>query len=688
MRKHVLALAAVVVFFAVPAFAKFGVRPGWTKAYVNSASRPQVESLVAATNSELLWIYPTKALVYTPRLQTLQTKAIEMGMSASQAKDIPDTFEVNGVTVDPRNDVPAEDDFREYSSKLGLYILQFAGNWDPAMATELSALGVTVVATTASNNAAIVQASLGDVRKTDQLPWLAHRDLLHPRFKGTRRHVDPDLYYGAKFTVALTAPDANRIAQQLALPSHAGTSNNFNFQGADVRVLFEHPLVSSVTLTDSLVGIRGTLPGHGPSGSQIVLNVVDALQIDEVRFNGVRAEFTRIDFDRIRATVPGLPHGPADIMVLRADGWRQVLPSRENYGFRVTERLGESTFARGDLLISLAADESINGPLFYRLEWFTPYSELRRTRGVAMIDRQLFFSADGFLFGTTFDTPRRYDAHLDDAGRGADVLKNVNVVTTDRDGRAFILANGELRRHAPNGDLQEKIPYAVARTIDLSADQCTLVVAGAHGLELFDGCRMQSMGLAMVGSWTVARFLPDGTILAGRDDGTLFRVTTGGGILATTFAGNNLRFAIAPDGNFVWVAHDGQIDRFDLTTQLLTETPLAWESTVIQTFTVYGEWTAGRGDAAYDDDIIVDEVQGFDLPAGSPVTISGRGWLPGAQVTIGGVAVTNANVGTTRITFVMPAGAKSSREVIIRNPNGQRGAFTVPAKVKSKRRAV
>ncbi|HEY0142688.1 MAG TPA: IPT/TIG domain-containing protein [Thermoanaerobaculia bacterium] len=668
-------------------FAKFGVRPGWTRAYVNSSSRPQVESIVAASGSELLWIYPTRALVYTPRFQTLQTKAIEAGTTATQAKDIVDTFEVNGILVDPANDVPAEDDFREYSSKLGLYVLQFAGKYDPAMAAQLAALGVTVVTDAeTSDNAVVVQASLGDVRKTDALPWLAYRDLLHPRWKGPRRTIIDERYYSAAFDVARTAPDANRIAQQLALPSHAGGSDGFNYLGADVKALFEHPLVLSVLVEDSEVEIYGVLPAQGPPGSQIILNVSDSLDVDEVRFNGVPAQFTRIDVDRVRATVPALPNGPAEIVVYRNDGWRQVLPSRAGYGFHVAERLGETTFARGDLIAVTQLDQDVSGPPLLVLEWFTPEGELRRTRGTETIPGQLFFSTQGFLNGTRGDEPFVYDAFLERAGEGAAFLKGASSVTIARDGTFFVLAGSALRRHAANGDLQNSGSLPLTRTIDLAADQCTLVAAGADGLQLYDGCRMQTLGVIRVGSFTMARFLPDGTILAGSEDGSLVRLTTGGGVLFTEQVGSGFRFAIAADGNFVWIAHDRQIDRFDLALNERTTTRI--DVGVVNTLTVYGEWTAARGDATYDNPIVVTEVQGFDNAPGTLVTITGRGWLPGAQVTIGGVAVPNANVESGRITFAMPNGAKSSREIVIRNPNGQRGLFTVPARGKFKRRAV
>ncbi|HEX6159817.1 MAG TPA: IPT/TIG domain-containing protein, partial [Thermoanaerobaculia bacterium] len=615
----------------------------------------------------------------------LQTKAIEMGMTASQAKDIVDTFEVNGVRVDPMHDVPAEDDFREYSAKVGLYILQFAGNWDPAMAAELTALGVTVVAPVTTNNAAIVHATLTNVRKTDALPWLAWRDLLHPRFKGTRRHVDPERYYSATFTVPASAPDANRIAQQLALPAHAGTSSVFNVLGADVTTLFQHPLVSSVMLADSEVEIYGVLPPQGPPGSEIILNTSYTANITEVRFGGVPATFTRVDHDRIRATVPQLPNGPVEILVFGANGWRQVLPSRESFGFRVAETLGHSTFARGDLVTVTREAGSL-----LLVNWYTPQGELRRARGNEGGNGQLFFGMQGFLESTSADVPWRYDAFLNRIGDGPSMLTAASAVTLAKNGTAFLVVGSELRRHAANGNLEAKGSLPLVRSIDLGADQCTLVVAGADALNLFDGCRMQPLATLRSGGWSSARFLPDGTILAGSDEGLLLRLTTGGGVLHTESAGSGIRIALSPDASFAYVAHAahdvGRISRFDLALNELTATPLA--PGPVSSFAVYGEWTAARGDAAYDDPIVVESVQGFDQPSGTPVTITGRGWLSDAIVTIGGLPVHGASVTSTRISFLMPQGTKSSREIVIRNPNGQRGTFTVPGKVKSKRRAV
>jgi hypothetical protein len=686
--RRLLPLVLAVFAFCSPAFAKFSVRPGWVKSYVNSSNPAALAQLVAAADSELLYIYTTetRAVVYTPSLSTLSAKAALMGMRAIAANDISDLATVGGITFNPREVVPQPDDFRSYrTNDPGLYVLQFAVNPDPAFITQLASLGITVVAQGAPNTA-VVMATPVQIVNADPLPWVAYRDFLQPWMKGDRL-VDPERYYSALVTVAPGAPNADRIARDASLPAFATSPSGNCYLGADLAPIFTHPLILRVDVGPSLVDISGVLPGQAPVGSQIYVNSLRSFEIDELRFNGIRAAFSRPDHLRLLVTVPGgLAAGPVDILALRGDGWRQVLPARADYGFHVAEAYGRTLFSTGDVLT--VSDTPIQilppGPL-YALQWWTPLGELRRERDETPLGPLLFFGAQGFLNATSFGTPLRYDARLDGAGEGPSILKDVTAMTMARDGTSFLVVGNELRRHAPGGTLQDKTTLLGVRSVDLDTDQCTLLVGALDGLSLFDGCRMAPLVTLRTGEWIAARFLPDGTLLASNTgDSSVYRLSRAGAVLAKTAMPANTTIALSPDGFLAWLASADHVYRYDVVTNQRSEGFDAGERD-LRNIAVYGGWSAGRGAATYDDPIVIESVRAFDVRPGDEVTITGRGFIAGAQVTIGGLAVTSPNIGETRITFTMPAGIKTSRELVIVNPNGERGSYIAR---QGKRRAV
>ena len=56
-------------------------------------------------------------------------------------------------------------------------------------------------------------------------------------------------------------------------------------------------------------------------------------------------------------------------------------------------------------------------------------------------------------------------------------------------------------------------------------------------------------------------------------------------------------------------------------------------------------------------------------------SITGSGFLPGAMVTIGGAEATNVVVTSTLITFTIPPGTEGVKDVVVTNPDGQKGTL-------------
>jgi N-acetylneuraminic acid mutarotase len=54
-------------------------------------------------------------------------------------------------------------------------------------------------------------------------------------------------------------------------------------------------------------------------------------------------------------------------------------------------------------------------------------------------------------------------------------------------------------------------------------------------------------------------------------------------------------------------------------------------------------------------------------------SIAGSGFLPGATVTIGGIPATNVGVTPTLISFTIPSGMEGAKDVVVTNPDGQKG---------------
>jgi len=60
---------------------------------------------------------------------------------------------------------------------------------------------------------------------------------------------------------------------------------------------------------------------------------------------------------------------------------------------------------------------------------------------------------------------------------------------------------------------------------------------------------------------------------------------------------------------------------------------------------------------------------------GGTGSITGSGFLPGATVTIGDVLATNVVITSTLITFTIPPGIEGAKDVVVTNPNGQKGTL-------------
>lgn len=64
-------------------------------------------------------------------------------------------------------------------------------------------------------------------------------------------------------------------------------------------------------------------------------------------------------------------------------------------------------------------------------------------------------------------------------------------------------------------------------------------------------------------------------------------------------------------------------------------------------------------------------VSPLSAAVGSPITISGSGFIPGLSVSVGGVAVTPLSVSPTTVGFAYPAGTLCDTQVVLANPDGQ-----------------
>ena len=356
----------------------------------------------------------------------------------------------------------------------------------------------------------------------------------------------------------------------------------------------------------------------------------------------------------------------------------------------VTSSEGKS-FQRGDLIGAVASPQIITMPDYWEWEtaWWTPEGELR-TLNEVFKSRLLYFGAQGFLNVTWAQNPVRHDVELLPTGPAPSILYDVQAMTMARDGTSFLVSRTELRRHAPGGQLMDTWTatprFNQINNVDLNTDQCTLVMGTSEGLLLFDGCRMNVLATLRPGAWRGARFLPDGTILASSDtDWAVYRLSSTGQVIAKVLS-TRAAIALAPDASFAWLAEGKRFYRMDLRTnevKLAFTTPVTREESV-GALAVYGEWTAARGEGTYANPIEIESVTGFDARPGQQVTIHGRWFIRGAQVTIGGIWIPAPNVGESRITFTMPEGTKSDRQVVITNPNGATGRYEVPRK----RRAV
>lgn len=678
-----VALAAVVSFaLAIPAEGMLRLRDGWVKAYVNTASADHLTLLMAASGSELIWAYSNegKALVYTPSLPTLAARAADMSLTATAANDIPATVVMQGRTLDA---LPAADDFRFYdSTDPGLYLLRFAGKIDSAWEKTLQGLGVILAMRADGKNAGVFIATQQNIARANTFDWVEARDFYHPRWKRSGVAVDARRYYAADFAVAPNAPNAANIVRDLERHAVAQGSDGDCYRGVDVIALWSHPLVLSVEVAHSQVEIFGVYPPQARIGEPIT--IWTAGNIDEVRVGPTSAQFTKIDDGELRVIVPfGLVNGPVDLIVRRSDGWRQILESEEDgRGFRIGSTRNESSFARGDLLVSTNEPKTNAAAQPGNPFWYTQTGELRRQRDETLWT--LSFGTEGFLHGFGDGDANRFDARLDPPAAGPAYLANARAITIARDGTVFVSIGDNLHRYAPDGAKQAEAQLPKVLSLDLFPDQCTLAVATDSSLVLYDGCAMRSVRALRSGKHLVARILPDETILAADAKGSLIRVDRNGKELAKLPV-TVQAMAIEPDAKFAWVVIDGKVQQYEFTTrELSAPTELLGMTDPIQSLAVYGEWTAARGRAGYADPIVLERVTGFDGVPGANVTITGHGWLPTATVTLGGLPVPNAAVGTTTITFPKPSGSPTTRELVVSNPNGQRAVFVLP---RGKRRA-
>ncbi|HWW61900.1 MAG TPA: IPT/TIG domain-containing protein, partial [Thermoanaerobaculia bacterium] len=282
-------------------------------------------------------------------------------------------------------------------------------------------------------------------------------------------------------------------------------------------------------------------------------------------------------------------------------------------------------------------------------------------------------------------TSARYNVALNVVGRPPLVFDGTRDVVFAADGTAYAATVDRLLKISRDGVVVNSAPLVELASIDLAADQCTLVYAqqslftNDKLVGQFDVCRWSELPLLFRNNRDVysVRIAPDKTILAGTIDGVT-RLQPGGGVLALIPTPSR-HLALSPDGTFLWAAGDATITRVDLAANaVFVEAPITiYGDTRIDALHVYGEWTAARGAATYADDPAITSVDGLLGAAGATVIVHGRGFVEGASVTLNGTAVVAAVVNTTTLRFTMPPGSFTNPTLIVTNPAGPSATFSV-----------
>lgn len=677
---------------AWPASAKLQLRNGWVKAFVQSTDPALVQTIASDAGGEVVWRYMQNTLVYVPSYEALLARARQANITATPAS-MEELVYVNNRPLDPRHGVPAaipsEQIFHSYPPlKKGLYILQFAGPIESAWVTQLDLMGIKQVEPI-PNRAMIVVSTPEAIVQADALPYVQYRDFLHPYLKDGS-NADPYRYFKATFRLA-PVDEAEQLARELKALAVARTPSGECYRGLELQFAAANPLVVTTFVGPSEVDVHGAMPMEAPPGTEIIVWVSGS--VDDVYFGQVAAKrFVRLDNDRLLVEVPDLPEGAVDISVENVDGWRQVLQAGETRGFRVTPHVGKLWLNKGDVVVSTYTQTSFNAPPLWDVRWVSPDGDLRvRRHNEADF---VYFGTRGLLNTIGYHTSTQFDARLDIRGVAPSVLSGASGLVTAANGSAFVARAEEVIHYA--ADATTKIatfPLTNVRAMDLDSDQCTLVYLSSDAIGLYDVCRRQAIGTITRNAGARAvKFLPDGTILAG-GSGT-WRLTREGGVIAATQTPVG-SIAIAPDATFAWLASNDMLYRYDFASNtLLSPSPIGLRpaGAVVNSIAVYGEWTAARGFAQYADDPHIDDVVGLHKGPGARVFIQGRGFVPGATVTIGGLEGINVEVPSPiGVAFTMPAGALGDRHVIVINPNGIRATFTLPAEPQipgGRRRAV
>jgi hypothetical protein len=663
--------ALLLAALALPAAAMFQLRDGWAKWYVN-ASDAQSQAVAADVGGEWLAGYPLRSLVYTPSASALAARLAELHLTGGPV-DFPDTVG----SIDPRigipATVPAEMRTLSYApGTRGLWLMQTVGpmtdGWRAAVATAgfqpLSAGYVPY-------NGAVYVGTPEDAARVRELPFVQYLDVWYPFQRiGVMPAYEPEQRVLLQVEVPEAyAAEARAQIAALALMVLPQTNPSYIFavvKQADLLAVLRTPLVFLADAQLAQPRLDAVVPRSARGGDTIIISGTFGNGVTSVTIAGAASpHVVPIDHDRVSAEVPpGLPDGPADIVVTDGDGSSQMLP-----GFSIGPA-SRRTFSKGDLL-------SVDFVPFCCFEGGTTAMSWTSADGLRMrlgqADNIIVFDPAGRLLGVRADGSRYYDAGLHSAGAAPSYFDAATAVVFDRDGNSVAAlrttspARTYLERRKPDGTLLTTVSLtASAFSIDLAADQCTLYLPG-FGVRRYDVCAGTPLTpLVPAGSFLALTVLPSGDVLTLRTDGVLERYRSDGTRVSSVDAASATAMAISADGTFVWVGNWGSVRRYDLATNTLVagSTPWIGYSTNL---VVYGGWTAARGFVTYADDPVIASV---DFGAGGAVMVHGGGFVAGTTVTVNGVTLIIDELTSTLIRGHLPAGTQGG-VVTVSTPNGQ-----------------
>lgn len=680
-------IAALLILLAAIPLAALQLQSGWTKAYLQTNNTSLAQTIATDAGGVFVWQYttPVRALVYVPSLPALQTRAASSGITVTSFDDT-ETVSIAGLSFDPRagipSSVPSAERIRSYpSGKKGLYLVQYAGPRDSAWTARLALLGGLSTATTGRLD--IVAATPEEAVAIALEPYVQFVDFYHAFYKGVAV-VDPDLYYTVRVEVvrALGAAESLLDIDRVAVAGGglgASPFVSYCIRGSEIRRARTSRLVRAVVVQPSSVDLYGLVPQQARGGAFIVLSGAGFDTTLTVMFGAIASpRVERIDADRIRVEVPpGLPAGPIDITVINAIGWRQVVPLGRASTFSIEATDGRRTLAKGDVLMLASGSY---------LRWMTA-AGVSRMRFLGN-GPWLAISRQGFVdsLAPVGTASGRYNVALDAAGRPPSAFDGARDVVFAADGTAYAALLDRVVKISRDGVVVNTAPLLEIASIDLAADQCTLVYAQTSLFTSdklvgqFDVCRWSELPPLLRNNRDVysVRIAPDKTILAGTIDGVT-RLQPTGGVLALIRTPSR-HLAISADGSFLWAAADATLARVDLATNaVFDEDPITiYGDARIDALHVYGEWTAARGNATYADDPVITSVDGILGSAGANVVVRGRGFVEGASVTLNGVAIAGVSVvdGST-LRFTMPSGSFANPTLVVTNPAGPSTSFSV-----------